>query len=105
MKSLLILISCWILHSFSDESLIPKIISKFEPDEETIFFDPDSEKPERLIFEIDGPYRDFEEEGLAELEEYILQHEVSINSIIDSYLIILNRSEMKSMNFMTELIN
>ena len=66
------------------------MLLRFEPDESIIFFDPESEKPERFIFEIEGPYRDFEEEGLAELDKFINDHEVNFHLVIDFIEMIWN---------------
>ena len=59
--------------------LIPKILYKYQPADNVIFLDPESEKPERMIFEIQGSYLEHEELHLAELNELISCHEV-INS-------------------------
>jgi len=46
----------------------------YTPDKNIIFFDPLSKKPERLIFELDTGYLDFEEAALEELDEHIRKH-------------------------------
>ena len=55
---------------------IPDIIAWFEPDERVIYFDASRDVPERMIFEIEGKYRDFEEDHLKNLDLEIKQSEV-----------------------------
>ena len=59
-------------------NLIPEIVACFNPDESVIYSDVKSETPERMIFEIEGNYRYFEEEHLKELEKIIEQSEVNV---------------------------
>ena len=64
------------VHRNSHDSLIPKIVSAFEPDETVRFVDPNIEHPERMIFHIDGSYLDEEETHIDEFEYQILQSDV-----------------------------
>ena len=58
-------------------SEIPEILSRFVPDDNIIFFEPNSESPERMIFGIKWEFLPFEEECLKELDQELKETLVS----------------------------
>jgi len=66
---------CNFVSNNSDFTPVPSIVKRFVPDKHIIFYDPNSDHPERMIFEIDGPFLDFEERHIRKLNKLIRNHE------------------------------
>ena len=57
-------------------ALIPDIVAWFQPDDTVIYFDTKKDPYERMIFDTEEGYREFEQQGLRELDKLISESEV-----------------------------